>query len=187
MIRPQGDDRNPERRARDEQIAAEPKLPPLKVSPDALRTTLDAYLRARRTRRFVTVRPGHTQMVGGTNCVIATTAGASALDIGVRVVELCWPQVRFQDPVTGEKYHGYSEIPMGRISHLFAYRSADDEKEWMAGDVDVQPNTMLYLSRSPNGITLALDDANAVEMRSMVESLRSSLTMDILNNFAEAA
>ena len=39
------DSRSPERRARDEQIAAEPPLPPLELPPDAQPSPFEAHLR----------------------------------------------------------------------------------------------------------------------------------------------
>lgn len=187
MIHPEIDDRSPERRALDEQIAAEPQLPPLDVPRDTLRTTSEAYLRARRTRRFITLGCGDAQMIGGTDKAIPTMNDASGFDIGARVIQRYWPRARFQDGATREKYEGYSEMPIGRINQLLAFRTPNVEQEWLSADLDVPPNTMLYLARSQNAITVVFDDANADEMRMIVESLRSSLAMDILNNYAEAA
>lgn len=51
---PQFDTRTPERRARDEQIAAELQLPPLDLPPAALSSPMEAYS-ARHRRRPVAV------------------------------------------------------------------------------------------------------------------------------------
>jgi hypothetical protein len=45
---PEADTRSPERRVRDEQIAAEPQLAPLEVPPDAPSSTMERHLRRRR-------------------------------------------------------------------------------------------------------------------------------------------
>ncbi len=42
-MRPQVDRRSPDRRARDEQIAAEPQLAPLELPPDAVPSPMEAY------------------------------------------------------------------------------------------------------------------------------------------------
>jgi hypothetical protein len=44
MITPEPDQRSPGRRARDEQIAAEPPLAPLELPPDAAPASLEAHL-----------------------------------------------------------------------------------------------------------------------------------------------
>jgi hypothetical protein len=48
MTTPKTDERSPERRARDEQIAAEPQLPPLELPPDSPATPLETHLNPRR-------------------------------------------------------------------------------------------------------------------------------------------
>jgi hypothetical protein len=50
MTTPGIDPRSPERRARDEQIAAEPQLPPLNLPPDAPASSVEAHLERRRRR-----------------------------------------------------------------------------------------------------------------------------------------
>ncbi len=50
MTTPEDDQRSPERRARDEQTAAEPQMAPLQLPPDAPRSPLETHL-ARQRRR----------------------------------------------------------------------------------------------------------------------------------------
>ena len=54
MVKPVPDDRSPSRRARDEQIAAEPELPFPELPPDAVPEPVEAHL-ARIRRRPVAV------------------------------------------------------------------------------------------------------------------------------------
>ena len=54
MTTPRIDERSPERRARDEQIAAEPPLPPLKLPPDAPAMPVETHS-ARQRRHPVAV------------------------------------------------------------------------------------------------------------------------------------
>ena len=44
MTTPNIDERSPERRARDEQIAAEPQMPPLELPPDASASPVENHL-----------------------------------------------------------------------------------------------------------------------------------------------
>jgi hypothetical protein len=46
-------------------------------------------------------------------------------------------------------------------------------------------NPMIYLILSPNSVTVVLDDPAAPEIRSILESMRSTLGMDIPNAEAE--
>jgi hypothetical protein len=50
MINPAVDQRSPGRRARDEQIGAEPPLPPLELPPDAAPSPVEAHLGQLRRR-----------------------------------------------------------------------------------------------------------------------------------------
>jgi hypothetical protein len=50
MIPADADQRSSKRRARDEEIAAEPALPPLELPPDAVAGPMEAYLRRPRRR-----------------------------------------------------------------------------------------------------------------------------------------
>ncbi len=44
MTTPAMDERSPERRARDEQVAAEPRMPPLELPPEAPATPVETHL-----------------------------------------------------------------------------------------------------------------------------------------------
>lgn len=48
MTTPEADQRSPGRRARDEQIATEPPLPPLELPPDTTPSPVEAHLARRR-------------------------------------------------------------------------------------------------------------------------------------------
>jgi hypothetical protein len=50
MTTPEADDRSPGRRARDEQIAAEPQIAPRELPSDAPAAPVEAHLRGRRSR-----------------------------------------------------------------------------------------------------------------------------------------
>ena len=50
MITPETDQRSPERRARDEQIAAEPRLAPPDLPPDAAYSPVETYLTSQQRR-----------------------------------------------------------------------------------------------------------------------------------------
>jgi hypothetical protein len=63
-------------------------------------------------------------MIGGTDVVIPTFAGPIALDARVRIIRRYWPQARFEDAITGEKYGDSGDLPIGSIRELFVYPNA---------------------------------------------------------------
>ena len=104
-----------------------------------------------------------------------------------RVIQRYWPHARFEDAETGDKYSCYGEIPFGRVRELLAYPDADAEAAWDSDSPDSPPNSMLYLIRSLESVTVVLDDPRTAEMRSILESVRTMLWQDILNAYARAA
>src|SRR5262249_8103633 len=97
-------------------------------------------------------------MIGGTDIVIPAVGGPDDLDACARIVQCLWPHAQFEDAVTGEKYAGYADIPLGRVRELFAYRDESAEAAWDADSPDSPPNSMLYLILSPDSVTVVLDD-----------------------------
>lgn len=126
-------------------------------------------------------------MIGGIDILIPSTGDEAALDICARIVRHFWPCARFEDAVTADKYERYGEIPLGLIHELLVYRDAQAERAWDADDPNSPDNSMLYLIRSPNSITVVLDDPDTAEMRSIVTSLRVSLQAAIPRTYADAA
>ncbi|HQU44156.1 MAG TPA: hypothetical protein PK867_15155 [Pirellulales bacterium] len=126
-------------------------------------------------------------MIGGTDIIIPATGDPAALDICARIVRRYWPQARFEDAVTGEKYAQYGEIPLGCVRELLVYRDAHAESAWDADDANSPENSMLYLILSGDSITVVLDDPDAADMRSIVGSLRTSLEAAIQRTYAAAA
>jgi hypothetical protein len=121
-----------------------------------------------------------------TDVMIPATGEPVTLDGCVRIVQHHWPQARFEDPVTGKKYPSYRQIPIGRVRELLVYPDRQAETAWDVGHLDAPANSMLHLIDSPPFITVVLDDPKAADMRSLLESIRAILGMDILNTYAEA-
>jgi hypothetical protein len=115
-------------------------------------------------------------MIGGVDVVIPAIGDAAALEACARIIQRCWPHVRFEDAETGEKYTRYGDMPLGRVRELFAYADAQAETAWDADRPDSPANSMLYLIRSPGFVTAVLDDPNTAEMRAMLESIRTILS-----------
>lgn len=126
-------------------------------------------------------------MIGGIDVVIPAIGCASAMDVCARIIQRCWPKARFEDAITGETYCEYSEIPIGRVQELFAYRDCDAQSSWVADAVESPPNSMLYLILSSDSVTLVSDEPDAPEVSAIIRSIRATLEMDILNLWAEAA
>jgi hypothetical protein len=131
-------------------------------------------------------------MIGGTDIVIPAVGDPATLDACARIVQRRWPQARFEDAVTGEKYARYGDIPLGRVRELFAYPDDRAEAAWDAGSPEAPPNSMLYFILSADSITAVLDDPNTPDMQALLESIRSILRERILSPglegiYAEAA
>ena len=119
--------------------------------------------------------------------MIPAVGDSAALEACVRIIQRHWPHARFEDAVTGDKYHRYEEIPLGRVLEVLAYPDAVAEAKWDADSPDSPPNSMIYLIVSPKFITAVLDDPTTADMRSILESIRGIMWMDILNTYSEAA
>lgn len=126
-------------------------------------------------------------MIGGNDIVIPAVGDPAALEACARIVQRHWPQARFEDAETGDKYNRYGEIPFGCVRQLLAYPDADAEAAWDADRPDSPPNSMIYLILSPDFVTAVLDDPSEAAMRSILESIRLELWQDIVNNYARAA
>lgn len=126
-------------------------------------------------------------MIGGTDIVIPAKGDPEALDVCARLIREYWPAARFEDALTGEKFERYEELPFGCLRELLIYPNAVAEMAWDQGDANAIANSMVYLILSPTCVTLVIDDLGTPQMQSMLESIRSSLAMEILNTYAEAA
>ena len=114
-------------------------------------------------------------MIGGNDIVFPAVGDSAALDACARIVGRHWPDIRFEDAITGDKYQKRADIPFGKIRELFAYPNAEAEAAWDADSPDSTENSMLYLIARPEDITIVLDNQNTAEMRSILDSIRNFL------------
>jgi hypothetical protein len=126
-------------------------------------------------------------MIGGNDIVIPAVGDPAALEACLRIIQRHWPDARFEDAITGDKYRRYGDIPLGHVREVLAYPDGNAEASWDADSPDSPPNSMLYLILSPNFITVVLDDPTTAAMHSILESIRGIMWMDILNTYTEAA
>lgn len=126
-------------------------------------------------------------MIGGYDIVIPAVGDSAAMDACARIVQRHWPNVRFEDAITGDKYLRLSDIPFGKVRELLAYRDDKAEAGWDADSPDSPENSMLNLIVTPNDITVVLDNPDAADVRSILHSIQGMLWTFILYSFAEAA
>jgi len=124
-------------------------------------------------------------MIGGTDIVIPASGDAAALDDCIRMIQYYWPDARFENAITGEKYPSYVDIPFGLTEELFVYRDANSQAAWDADSDNSPLNSMLYVLLSPDSVTVVVDDPDAHNMREMLQSIQSMLSD--CNIYAEAA
>lgn len=127
-------------------------------------------------------------MIGGTDVVFPVVGDSAALEACARIVRRCWPDIRFEDAVTGDKYRSLSDIPFGKVRELLAYPNADAEAAWDADSSTSDENSMRYLIVRPDeDLTVVLDNPDTAEMRSLLHAIHELLRTDILFTFARAA
>ena len=111
-------------------------------------------------------------MIGGKDILIPARGIPASLDACARVVQRQWPEARFEDAETGDKYSAYGELPLGRIRHLLAYPDTKAEALWDADSPDSPVNSMLYLILGKHSVTAVLDDPNVGEMPAILEGIK---------------
>lgn len=126
-------------------------------------------------------------MIGGNDIVFPAVGDPASLEACARIVGRHWPDVRFEDAITGDKYRHLAEIPFGKVGELLVYPNADAEAAWDADSPDSTENSMLYLIVRPEDLTLVLDNPDTAEMRSILGAIHDLLWTDILSTYARAA
>lgn len=115
------------------------------------------------------------RVIGGQDIVFPAVGDPASLEACARIVARHWPQVRFEDAVTGEKYRHLADIPFGRVRELLAYPSAEAEAAWDADRPDSPENSMLHVIVRPEDVTVVLDNPQTAEMRSILDAIRDLL------------
>jgi hypothetical protein len=126
-------------------------------------------------------------MIGGNDIVFPAVGDPASLEACARIVRRHWPDVRFEDAITGVKYERLDDIPFGMVRELLAYPDADAEAAWDAESPDSAENSMLYLIVRPDDITVVLDNPDTAEMRSILGAIHDLLWTDILRTYERAA
>jgi hypothetical protein len=110
-------------------------------------------------------------MIGGSDIVIPAVGGPAALEACARIVKQNWPNARFENAVTGEKYERLDDIPFAAVRELLVYPDAQAEAAWDADSPDSPENSMLNLIVSPESITVVTDNPDTPNMRSILDSI----------------
>ena len=126
-------------------------------------------------------------MIGGNDIVFPAVGDSASLEACARIVGRHWPDARFEDAITGERYQRTGDIPFGKVRELLAYPNADAEAAWDDDRPDSAENSMLYLIVRPDDITVVLDNPDTPEMRSILGAIHDLLWTDILRTYARAA
>ncbi len=121
-------------------------------------------------------------MIGGTDVLIPTQAGVAALDACVRAIQSEWPQVVFEDALTGACFEAHECVSMQEPSEVLAYRDQNAAQAWdERGAADELRNTMIHVLTAPGQMTLVVDDPTSPSMRRIVALLKRELRADALN------
>jgi hypothetical protein len=114
-------------------------------------------------------------VIGGNDIVFPAVGDAATLEGCARVVGRHWPDIRFEDAVTGDKYQRLADVPFGKVRELLAYRNAEAEAAWDADSPDSPENSMIYLIVRPEDLTVVLDNPDDAEMRSILDAIHDLL------------
>lgn len=123
-------------------------------------------------------RLGGESMIGGCDTVMPAPGGPACLDLCVRAVRAVWPQARFEDAESGDKYLDYARIPLGKVQHLLCYRDAASEAAWDA-DAPTDAGGMVYLILGDHTVTAVTDDPASPDIRGILEGCRTLLWTEI--------
>jgi hypothetical protein len=127
-------------------------------------------------------------MIGGTDIVFPAVGDPASLEECVRIVARFWPEIRFEDAITGHKYCCLADIPFGHASELLVYRDAAAQASWDADSCSSPENSMLNLIVRPEELTVVVDNPDTAEMQSILGAVRDFLrTYHLMPEYAEAA
>jgi enoyl-CoA hydratase/carnithine racemase len=122
-------------------------------------------------------------MIGGTDLSMPIKNKLVALDVCLRLIRHIWPNAVYENALTGEKADRYEELAIGLLDELFVYQDERVAREWdEKGNVPHLENTMLHLLLSESVLTAVTDNPAEKTMRQLIESIRSALRMNVLNN-----
>jgi hypothetical protein len=124
------------------------------------------------------------EMIGGADIVIPATGDSGALLACISIVQRHWPNARFEDAESGEKYCRSDAIPLTQVRQLFAYENASAEADWEADHPDSPPNSMLYLLLSADSVTAVVDDPSTPDMTALLDSMKMALSRNALSGYA---
>jgi hypothetical protein len=102
-------------------------------------------------------------MIGGNDIVFGAVGDSASLEACARMIRRCWPHVRFENAVTGEKYARMTDVPFGSVREL------------------------LYIIAREKDITVVLDNPGTADMQRILEGIRGVLWAYVESTFARAA
>jgi len=128
-------------------------------------------------------------VIGGNDVVFPAVGDPASLEACARIVGRHWPDIRFEDAITGDKYQSLDQIPFGKVRELLAYANSDAEAAWDADSPNSPENSMLCLIVRPEDITVVLDNPETAEMRSILKAIGDLMKtgFDVLFTYRRAA
>jgi len=116
-------------------------------------------------------------MIGGTDFVIPTAAGATGLEACLRVVERHWPDAVAEDAERATPLVRLRDLTGDAQAELFVYPDAATARKWdELGAVPELIGTMIHFTLSDTSITVTVDDVPPTEIRMMLDEMSRALT-----------
>ena len=126
-------------------------------------------------------------MIGGTDRVFDAVGDSASLEACVRIIRKKWPQARFENAETGEKYSTLNEIPCGSVRELLVNSDATAEESWDHDRPDSPQNSLISILVRTNEVTIIVDDTESPDMRFILDGIEHLLEYSTHRPIARAA
>ena len=121
-------------------------------------------------------------MIGGHDILIPTAAGASAIELALRLAAQIWPHAIYENAATGDRYEQHAALPLGLIREVLVYRDKATADKWDELGADPSLNdTLVQLFIQDDALTVVLDSEVSAQMSEYVQALRTGLRQDIFH------
>lgn len=126
-------------------------------------------------------------MIGGTDRVFDAVGDSASLEACIRIIRKKWPQARFENAETGEKYSTINDIPCGSVRELLVYSDATAEESWDHDRPDSPRNSLISIFVRPTEVTIVVDDPESPEMTFILDGIQHVLEYYTHSPIARAA
>lgn len=112
-------------------------------------------------------------MIGGIDIEISTEFPDEVADQIYRIIRLDWSNCIVEDSETGDRIEIFQPENQ-TIREMFVYRDEESKKSWDEnGAVKSDANTMIHIIPHDFGVTIVVDDQNALIIKRTIKAARA--------------